>query len=56
MFAHLIAVFNQLAHRCGNLTVSALELQGSDILMYCVMYTSVFSVLQITVCIVLQKV
>ena len=43
-----MAVFNQLAHRCGNLTVSALELQGSDILIY-LMHTSVFSVLQITV-------
>ena len=33
-------VYNQLAHRCGNLTVRALELE------------SVYSVLQIVVCIV----
>ena len=26
VFAHLKAVFNQLAHKCGHLTVSALEL------------------------------
>ena len=25
VFVHLMAVFNRLAHRCGNLTVSALE-------------------------------
>ena len=29
-----MAVFNQLAHGCGNLIVSALELQGSDIFIY----------------------
>src|SRR4029434_8129283 len=46
--AHLMAVFNQLAHRCGNLTDSVLELQGSNILIY-------FCVLCIQVCLVFCK-
>ncbi len=58
MFAHLMSVLNQLVGRCGNLKVSALVLQGSDFMIdfcvYCML--SVFSVLQITVCRVLQQV
>ncbi len=37
VFAHLMSVLNQLVGRCGNLTVSALVLQGSDFMIdFCV--------------------
>ena len=53
---HLVAVFNQMVKGCVHLKVFALKLQGNDHDQFlCQMYTSVYSVLEITVCNVLQK-